>query len=427
KIACDNFKYFEEKKYGLAVGNTRLYNPETFIKSDFVEVFFDQKRVEAKKNVYVRIKNTDKKEKDSWDYFELYTSILVYNWENENVFIPKNLTIVSKEIYLDANQLIYNGKTKTMILKGNVKGKGKDQYIQADRVIYNMEKDVMTIEGNVKSVIKVSENNEENQDTKPQKVLKSMSYGEIYDAVLKENEKIVDYFVKEKGFIPTIEIYLNYYTKVEVYKDLFEIKVKNSIYDIDKSKFVFLPFMYRELKLDKGKYIAWYVDLMENVFFENYQESINFIKSNIYSENCVLFTSPKGLNIAVFENEDKKKWYQHLFDSTINENFIKGYWFSFEDLEFFNIFKNNPNEKEAFFIIDDIFWKNFNQNRNIVFNNYPFKVNLLVKVDDVKKINYNANEFYKFLFWKSFLYDCTLYVDQDIYDLKSNYFKIIRI
>lgn len=429
KIACDNFKYFEEKKYGIAVGNPRLYNPRTFIKSNLVEIFFEQKRAEAKKNVYVRIKNTDKKEKDQWDYFELYTSILVYNWENENVFIPEPLTIVSREVYLNANQLIYNGKTKIMILKGNVKGKGKDQYIQADKVVYNMEKDVMIIEGNVKSVIRVSESRNESenrQDENTQKVLKSLSYREIYDSVLKENEKIVDYFVKDKGFIPTIEIYLNYYTKIEAYKDLFDVKVKDQVYNIENISLVFMPFMYRGMRVGKKGYVAWYVDLMENIFFENYQESINFIKSNIYSENSVLFTTPKGLNIAIFGDEDRKKWYQDFFESTINESFVKGYWFSFGDFEFFNIFKSNPNGKEAFFVIDNIFWQNFTQNQYKVFNDYPFKVNLLIKVEDIRKINYNVEEFYKFLFWKSFLYNCSIYVDQDIYNLKTNYFRIIK-
>ncbi|MCS6955326.1 MAG: hypothetical protein NZM44_03105, partial [Candidatus Calescibacterium sp.] len=209
KISCDVFKYYEDKKYGKAEGNPRMYNPQVFLKSSFIDIFFEKKQAVALQRVYLRVKNNkkdknsqkDKNSKNQWEYFELYTDKLVYNWERENIFIPDKLKITSKDLYLTADQLIYSDKTKVMILKGNVEGKNKDQIIKADKITYNIDKDLMIIEGNVRSVIKVSEK-KENGDSDNRNDIVAMQTKEIYEAVINENRRIVDYFVSNSSSIP---------------------------------------------------------------------------------------------------------------------------------------------------------------------------------------------------------------------------------
>jgi len=434
KIACDVFRYFEEKKYGKAEGNPRLFNPKVFIKSLFVEVFFDEKQVVAQKNVYVRLKNDNKEKKGekNWDYFEVYTEKLVYNWQTQNVFIPTKLKIVSKDLYLTANQLVYNDKSKVLILKGDVVGQTKDQKIKAQKITYDLDKDKMTIEGNVKSVIKVSDKQEDKKEVANEKVKNLLSEKEIYQLVLKQNQKIIDDFIYSNGFVPTSEIYLNYYTKVEVYRRDFENRF---IYDKERLKnsdIVFFPLAYRKyfpsnlLEDGKKKYLAYFVYSNDRIFFENYKESIDFVKSNFYGDDVILFSDPEDFSIVVFDENDKKKWMEDFLYETCNLSFTKGYYFRFDrDLYLLDLIKRNNIDKEVFFILDDSFWKGFDKNWQIVFSNYNFKVNIFIDMNSVKKFSYSPDEFFKFIFWQSKLHNVSVYINDELY-MNSPYFKFFR-
>ncbi|MCX7758061.1 MAG: hypothetical protein N2169_00385 [bacterium] len=443
KISCDVFKYYEDKKYGKAEGNPRMYNPQVFLKSSFIDIFFEKKQAVALQRVYLRVKNNkkhknsqkDKNSKNQWEYFELYTDKLVYNWERENIFIPDKLKITSKDLYLTADQLIYSDKTKVMILKGNVEGKNKDQIIKADKITYNIDKDLMIIEGNVRSVIRVSEK-KENEDSGNRNDIIAMQTKEIYEAVINENRRTVDYFVSNNSSIPNIEIYLNYYTTIEIYKDKVDYHLKFSFDQIRRSEIVFTPLGYNKQLYNNEeiynvmlrKLIAWYINKEDKFFFENYRDSINFVVRNLYSSNVILFSSPKDMNIILFDSEDRTQWIKDLIYSTSNLTFVKGYHFDFsDDLYFFDFFRNNHNNKEIFFVIDGSFWKNIDYNKKIVFNNYPFKVNLLLDMNYFNELDYSMDEFLKFIFWKSYLYNCSIFVNRDLYNIRLPYFRLVGI
>ncbi len=437
KIACDVFRYYEEKKYGRAEGNPRLYNPKVYMKSVFVDVFFDQKQAVAINNVFVRVKNDKKEKKDDkkWEYFDLFTNKLIYNWEKQNVFIPEKVKIVSKDMYLSADQLIYNDKTKILVLKGNVYGKSKDQYIKANKLTYNMDKDIMNIEGNVKSVVRVSEeqNDQNNNENVSQKKI-VMQMKEIYQEVLEENKKMIDYFVDKDGFVPNLEIYVNYYTTIEIYRNVLDrnfLFSKENLYDSDA---VFAPLGYKK-KIDeemyeilKTKYILFYLEKDSNFFFEDYKELINFVLSNSKGYNSILPTSFENLNIAL--DDDKNKWVDELIYQSQNLDFVKGFYVKFDQsADLLEKLKQKTKNKEIFVLIDDNFWNNFKNLKNVVFEHFKdkdnsLKINLLLNIDAVEKLNYNREEFYKFIFLKSYLYGCSIFVNKQIYDIGIPYLKI---
>ncbi|MEN3015068.1 MAG: LptA/OstA family protein [bacterium] len=432
KVRSDFFRYYEERKYGIAEGNPRLYNPRAYMRAEFVELFFDNKQAIAKNNVYIKLKN-DKKDKDKkWEYFEIFCNELVYNWEKQNIFIPNGVKIVSKDLYLTANQLIYNDKTRILILKGNVNGKQKDQSIRAEKVTYDLDKEFVKIEGNVKSVIRVSESvqttDQRDSETSEQKLI-HLQTKEIYDNVLRENRRIVDYFISSMGGIPNIDIYLNYYTRVEVYKHQTEYHFYNV--DLANKHFVFLPF-YPKISLEYSypdKFVGLYVYPANDLFFENYKECLEFIKdklgSGVHSDKGILFTSFDGFKIVNFEEQDKVNLNREFLYHTYNK--VAGYFFEFpKNIEFFEIFKSSSysRDKNIFFILGKNFWQNISDYERIVFNKYDFNVNILLDVNQVESFNYNPDEYYKFLFWKSYLYGCKIYVNKMIYS-KVPYFRIL--
>lgn len=432
KISCDIFRYYEERKFGIAEGSPRLYNPRVFIKSELVELFFEKKQVVPKNNVYIRVKNDKNKAKDSkekWDYFEVFTDELIYNWENQNLFIPNKVLIVSKDLYLRADKLIYNDKTKTMLLRGNIEGKSKDQTIRADKLTYDMDKDIMTIEGNIKSIIKVSEQKNESIDSRnSEEKLIALQTKEIYDNVIKENQVIIDYFVKDKGFIPIIEVYMGFYSKVDVYRKGIDYKIYYP--EDDSSKVIFAPISLVEKSwinnLPSDKLVAFYFYPETNIFFENYKDSISFIFENISNlYNVVMFTNYRNMNIASWEDSKKEEYIRDLLYNTSST--VTGYYLDFENDHdfsiFFNFFKNNNYRNQVFFVIDKNFWKKMDYYKSVVFNRYDFKVSILVNVDDIYEMVYDSEQFFRFLFWKSYLYGCSIFVNKRIYG--GGYFRLI--
>lgn len=433
KIACDIFRYYEDRKYGRAEGNPRMFNPRIFMKAIFVDIFFNEKKAIPTKNVYLRIKNDKKDSKKNWDYFELYTDKLVYNWEKQNIFIPNRLKIVSRDIYLTADQLVYNDKTRILVLKGNVDGRTKEQYIKADKVTYNIDKDIILIEGNIKSVIRVSESSEKTNDVADEN-LQYLTIREIYEVIISENNKIVDHFIKNVSHIPNIEIYLNYYTMIEIYSQGIEEHLRFSSDKINRSEIIFVPFGSKKmlytnhLELYQNllkKNIAWYINREDKFFFENYEESIKYILHDIYFPSVIMFSSPKGMNFAI--EEEKKVWVDKLLYSTFNLDFIKGYYFIFgQGLEFWESFRNQGKDKQIFFVIDQNFWRNINSYQRVVFNEYPFKVSLIIDTSYFEDLEYDREQFWKYIFWKSYLYGCSIFVDRELYNIRLPYFRIVN-
>lgn len=221
KVKCDLFRYYEDKEFGVASGNPALYNPSTFIKSDSVEIYFKIKKLVAKNNVYIKIKNQQENnnpkdknnnKKDTPKYFEIFTDTLTYNWENEIVYIPTKVKIVSTNLYLYADTLTYNVKNNLIILKGNVYGKKDEQKIWADKLTYNTKKETLIMEGNVKSIIKSEKKNETTQSSSNPLEFKLLTTQDIYNNLIKQNQKITDYFINKYLYSPYITINLNYYT-----------------------------------------------------------------------------------------------------------------------------------------------------------------------------------------------------------------------
>jgi lipopolysaccharide assembly outer membrane protein LptD (OstA) len=190
-----------------------LYNPTTFIKSDTVELYFNIKKLVAKNNVYIKIKNQEEKstkqpqntkdnqkikddqnikdkDKDNIKYFEIVTDSLTYNWENEIVYIPNKVKIVSTNLYLYANTLTYNVKNNLIILKGQVYGKKDDQKIWTDKLTYNTKTETLIMEGNVKSIIKAQQKKNEESNNLEINNFKLLTASELYNNIIKENQKI---------------------------------------------------------------------------------------------------------------------------------------------------------------------------------------------------------------------------------------------
>lgn len=478
KVKCDLFRYYEDKEFGIASGNPALYNPSTFIKSDSVEIYFKIKKLVAKNNVYIKIKNQQENnnpkdknnnKKDTPKYFEIFTDTLTYNWENEIVYIPTKVKIVSTNLYLYADTLTYNVKNNLIILKGNVYGKKDEQKIWADKLTYNTKKETLIMEGNVKSIIKSEKKNETTQSSSNPLEFKLLTTQDIYNNLIKQNQKITDYFINKYLYSPYITINLNYYTTFDIYQsndlnyyiyninqiysnnnkytayifpsnfyiskninDCF-IKIKKDIINIEfnNTKELYLYFILRQ----KDEKYLFFENL--NELYNNLLNSYESIYSNIYrnfnnnSEN--IYNSLKLSPILIKEFKFtyyRSKIISEIYDEeliNILKNIYKKYnsaYIDINDIQNYNyLLKIVDNFKDfsgtiAFYLDSKLLsFLLTNQQINDFLN---LKCNKIVLVNSIEIYNYlnNINYFYsfsKYLFDLSYIYDLKIIVDSNIY------------
>ncbi len=460
KIKCDLFRYYEDKEFGIANGNPRLYNPTTFIKSDNVEIYFKIKKIVAKNNVYIKIKNKkeNNNKKETPKYFEIFTDTITYNWENEIVYIPTKVKIVSTNLYLYADTLTYNVKNNLIILKGNVYGQKDEQKIWANKLTYNTQKETLIMEGNVKSIIKPEKKNEtEKNSTNPIKSTLLTSQ-DLYDNLLKQNQKITDYFINKYLYSPYIPITLNYYTTFSIYQsnDLnYYIYNTNQIYNNNNYTAYILPSNFyisknvndylkkiRKNFYDNNKELYLYFIFKQKdekyLFFENLNELYNNLINSYENAYSIIYENFNNSNEKLYKiliKELKFKYYKskiisEIYDQELIDILKKIYkkynttYIEIDDIEEYNYllkitdnFKESPksiafylNSKLLSFLLTDQQIKNF----------LNLKSNKIILINSIEIYNYlnNLNYFYnfsKYLFNLSYIYDLKIIVDSDIY------------
>jgi lipopolysaccharide export system protein LptA len=317
KVKCDLFRYYEDKDFGIASGKPTLYNPTTFIKSDTVELYFNIKKLVAKNNVYIKIKNqeekskkqpqktkdnqnTKNKDKDNIKYFEIFTANLTYNWENEIVYIPNKVKIVSTNLYLYANTLTYNVKNNLIILKGQVYGKKDDQKIWTDKLTYNTKTETLVMEGNVKSIIKAQQKKNEESNNLQINNFKLLTASELYNNIIKENQKITSYFINKQLYSPYINININYYTTFDIYQandlNYYIYNVNNKIYNNTNNP---------NEKYDNRKYLV-YILPSNSEKAKNFSSIIQELQKQIYFSKQIYSTNEIYSNKEIYFSKDQK-------------------------------------------------------------------------------------------------------------------------
>ncbi len=478
KVKCDLFRYYEDKEFGIASGNPALYNPSTFIKSDSVEIYFKIKKLVAKNNVYIKIKNQQENnnpkdknnnKKDTPKYFEIFTDTLTYNWENEIVYIPTKVKIVSTNLYLYADTLTYNVKNNLIILKGNVYGKKDEQKIWADKLTYNTKKETLIMEGNVKSIIKSEKKNETTQSSSNPLEFKLLTTQDLYNNLIKQNQKTTDYFINKYLYSPHITINLNYYTTFDIYQsndlnyyiyninqiysnnnkytayifpsnfyiskninDCF-IKIKKDIINIEfnNTKELYLYFILRQ-KDEKYLFFENLNELYNNLLnsyeniYSNIYKNFNNNSENIYNSLKLKPTLIKEFKFTYYRSKIISEIYdEELID--ILKNIYKKYnsaYIDINDIQNYNyLLKIVDNFKDfsgtiAFYLDPKLLsFLLTNQQINDFLN---LKCNKIVLVNSIEIYNYlnNINYFYsfsKYLFNLSYIYDLKIIIDSDIY------------
>lgn len=473
KVRCDIFRYYEDKEFGIATGNPTLYNPKTFIKSNFVELYFKIKKLVAKNNVYIKIKNEqennnnkEKNNKNDIKYIEIFTDTLTYNWENEIVYIPNKVKIKSTNLYLYADTLTYNVKNNLIVLKGNVYGRKDEQKIWADKLTYNTKTETLIMEGNVKSIIKSQQKkNEKPKDDLNTTQFKLLTSQEIYDTVIKENQKISSFYINKYLYSPYIPIKLNYYTTFDIYQTN---DLNYYIYNIDNSElnsFTRYIVYIMPSNLEKAQNLKNYFSQIAKpftnsknnnkeiyfilshksekyVFFENlnqlynnlldsYNNTFSLIYNNIslyYIYNNIKikpliskdlkFTYYKSLIISEIYDEDLieilKKIYKKYNSAYINLNDIQNYNYLLKITENFSnkpdfIAFNLDSNLLSYLLTNSNFLNilNLNTQKIVLFN-----TNEIYNYLNNKKYFYS---FCKYLFNLSYIYNLKIAVDSDIY------------
>jgi len=315
KVKCNLFRYYEDKQFGIGSGKPTLYNPTTFIKSDTIELYFNIKKLVAKNNVYIKIKNQEEKskkqsqktkdnqkikDKDNIKYFEIFTDSLTYNWENEIVYIPNKVKIVSTNLYLYANTLTYNVKNNLIILKGQVYGKKDDQKIWTDKLTYNTKTETLIMEGNVKSIIKAQQKKNEESNNLEINNFKLLTASELYNNIIKENQKITSYFINKQLYSPYINININYYTTFDIYQandlNYYIYNVNNKIYNNTNNT---------NEKYDNRKYLV-YILPSNSEKAKNFSSIIQEIQKQIYFSKEIYSNKEIYSTNEIYSSKDQK-------------------------------------------------------------------------------------------------------------------------
>jgi len=492
KVKCDLFRYYEDKEFGIASGKPTLYNPTTFIKSDTIELYFNIKKLVAKNNVYIKIKNQEEKtkkqppntkdnqntknknkDKDNIKYFEIFTDSLTYNWENEIVYIPNKVKIVSTNLYLYANTLTYNVKNNLIILKGQVYGKKDDQKIWTDKLTYNTKTETLIMEGNVKSIIKAQQKKNEESNNLEINNFKLLTASELYNNIIKENQKITSYFINKQLYSPYINININYYTTFDIYQandlNYYIYKVNNKIYNntnntnekYENKKYLayILPSNPEKAKnftniiqeLQKQIYFSKEIYSNREIYFSKDQKDFNNI-SKLYfilkhkDEKYLFFENLNQLyNNLLYSFENT---YSLIYNNKINPVLIKDFRYTYYksliisevyDQELINILKNVYKKYNSAYVdLDDIenynyllkITENFKEAPNtIVFNLNPNLISYLLinkgffnllNLNSEKIVIINSNEIYNYFNNKIYFYNFCKFIFNlsYIYNLK---------
>jgi lipopolysaccharide export system protein LptA len=501
KVKCDLFRYYEDKEFGIASGKPTLYNPTTFIKSDTVELYFNIKKLVAKNNVYIKIKNQEEKskkqpqntkdnqntkndknikdkDKDNIKYFEIFTDSLTYNWENEIVYIPNKVKIVSTNLYLYANTLTYNIKNNLIILKGQVYGKKDNQKIWTDKLTYNTKTETLVMEGNVKSIIKAQQKKNEESNNLEINNFKLLTASELYNNIIKENQKITSYFINKQLYSPYINININYYTTFDIYQandlNYYIYNVNNKIYNntnntnekyVNKKYLAYiLPSNSEKAKnftniiqeLQKQIYFSKEIYSNKEIYFSKDQKDFNNI-SKLYfilkhkDEKYLFFENLNQLYnnlLYSFENTYSLIYNNLIYNNKITPVLIKDFRYTYYksliisevyDQELINMLKNVYKKYNSAYIdLDDIenynyllkITENFKEAPNtIVFNLNPNLISYLLinkgffnllNLNSEKIVIINSNEIYNYLNNRIYFYNFCKFIFNlsYIYNLK---------
>ena len=502
KVKCDLFRYYEDKEFGIGSGKPTLYNPTTFIKSDTVELYFNIKKLVAKNNVYIKIKNQEEKstkqpqknkdnqntkddqnikdkDKNNIKYFEIFTDSLTYNWENEIVYIPNKVKIVSTNLYLYANTLTYNIKNNLIILKGQVYGKKDDQKIWTDKLTYNTKTETLIMEGNVKSIIKAQQKKNKESNNLEINNFKLLTASELYNNIIKENQKITSYFINKQLYSPYINININYYTTFDIYQandlNYYIYNVNNKIYNNTNNA---------NEKYDNRKYLVYILpsnsekaknfssiiqELQKKIYFskEIYSNKEIYSTNEIYSNKSqkdfnnisklYFILKHKDEKYLFFENLNQlynnllnsfENTYNLIYNNKITPVLIKDFRYTYYksliisevyDQELINMLKNVYKKYNSAYIdLDDIenynyllkIAENFKEAPNtIVFNLNPNLISYLLinksflnllNLNSEKIVIINSNEIYNYLNNKIYFYNFCKFIFNlsYIYNLK---------